>query len=51
MYKLFVSGFHLEITQTELAKLIGPHGTTANMKIVRGRTRICKCSGLTQIKY
>jgi hypothetical protein len=43
MYKLFVSGFPLEITEMELAKLIGPHGTIATMKIVRDKkTRICK---------
>ncbi|MFD1256537.1 RNA recognition motif domain-containing protein [Mucilaginibacter terrae] len=43
MYKLFVSGFPLEITEIDLAKLIGPHGNIATMKIVRDKkTRICK---------
>ncbi len=43
MFKLFVSGFPLEITEIDLAKLIGPHGNIATMKIVRDKkTRICK---------
>jgi RNA recognition motif-containing protein len=43
MYKIFVSGFPLEITEMELARLIGPHGNIATMKIVRDKkTRICK---------
>ena len=43
MYKLFVSGFPLEITELELAQLFAPHGDISTIKIVRDRkTRICK---------
>jgi RNA recognition motif-containing protein len=43
MIKLFVSGFPLEITEMQLAKLIAPHGDIATIKIVRDKkTRICK---------
>ena len=43
MVKLFVSGFPLEITELELAKLIAPHGDIATIKIVRDKqTRRCK---------
>jgi RNA recognition motif-containing protein len=43
MLKLFVSGFPLDITEIELAKLIAPHGDIATLKIVRDKkTRICK---------
>jgi len=43
MVKLFVSGFPLDITEIELAKLIAPHGDIATIKIVRDKkTRICK---------
>jgi RNA recognition motif-containing protein len=43
MIKLFVSGFPLDITEIELAKLIAPHGDIATQKIVRDKkTRICK---------
>ena len=43
MIKLFVSGFPLDITEIELAKLIAPHGDIATLKIVRDKkTRICK---------
>ena len=43
MVKLFVSGFPLDITEIELAKLIAPYGDIATMKIVRDKkTRICK---------
>ncbi|WP_345954040.1 RNA-binding protein [Mucilaginibacter sp. PAMB04168] len=43
MVKLFVGGFPLEMTEMELAQLIGPHGTISTIKIVRDRkTRICK---------
>lgn len=41
--KLFVSGFSLEITELELARLIAPHGDIATIKIVRDKkTRLCK---------
>jgi RNA recognition motif-containing protein len=43
MYKLFVSGFPLEITELELAKLIALHGDIDTVKIVRDKkTRVCK---------
>lgn len=43
MIKLFVSGFPLEITELELAKLIALHGDIVTIKIVRDKkTRICK---------
>jgi RNA recognition motif-containing protein len=43
MVKLFVSGFPLEITELELAKLIGIYGDISTIKIVRDKkTRICK---------
>ncbi|MDT3404698.1 RNA recognition motif domain-containing protein [Mucilaginibacter terrae] len=43
MVKLFVSGFPLEITEIELAKLIAPHGDISTIKIVRDKqTRKCK---------
>ena len=43
MIKLFVSGFPLDITEIELAKLIAPYGDIATLKIVRDKkTRICK---------
>ena len=43
MVKLFVSGFPLDITEIELAKLIAPHGDISTIKIVRDKkTRICK---------
>ena len=43
MVKLFVSGFPLDITEIELAKLIAPHGDIATIKIVRDKkTRVCK---------
>jgi RNA recognition motif-containing protein len=43
MIKLFVSGFPLDITEIELAKLIAPHGDIATLKIVRDKkTRFCK---------
>jgi RNA recognition motif-containing protein len=41
--KLFVSGFPLEITEIELAKLIAPYGDIGTLKIVRDKqTRKCK---------
>lgn len=43
MFKLFVSGFPLEITEMQLAQLIAPHGNIGTIKIVRDRqTRKCK---------
>ncbi len=43
MVKLFVSGFPLEITEMELARLFGPHGDISTIKIVRDKqTRKCK---------
>ena len=43
MIKLFVSGFPLDITEIELAKLIAPHGDITTLKIVRDKkSRICK---------
>ncbi|WP_345948665.1 MULTISPECIES: RNA-binding protein [unclassified Mucilaginibacter] len=43
MTKLFISGFPLEISEMDLAKLIAPHGDIATIKIVRDKqTRKCK---------
>ncbi|UEG54015.1 RNA-binding protein [Mucilaginibacter daejeonensis] len=43
MVKLFVSGFPLEITEMELARMIGPHGDISTIKIVRDKqSRKCK---------
>ncbi|MDB5023830.1 MAG: recognition motif protein [Mucilaginibacter sp.] len=43
MFKLFVSGFPLDITEIELVQLFGPYGHVSTIKIVRDKkTGICK---------
>ncbi|UEG54884.1 RNA-binding protein [Mucilaginibacter daejeonensis] len=43
MTKLFVSGFPLEITEMELARMLGPYGDISTIKIIRDKqTRKCK---------
>jgi RNA recognition motif-containing protein len=43
MVKLFKGGFLLEMTEMELAMLIGSHGNISTIKIVRDRqTKKCK---------
>ncbi|MDB5152775.1 MAG: recognition motif protein [Mucilaginibacter sp.] len=43
MFKLFVSGFPLDITEIELVQLFGPYSHVRTIKIVRDKkTGICK---------
>ncbi|WP_462265724.1 RNA recognition motif domain-containing protein [Mucilaginibacter sp.] len=51
MNKLFISGFALDISELELARLIVPYGDIDTLKIVRDRkTRICKGYAFVEMK-
>ncbi|WP_419700282.1 RNA recognition motif domain-containing protein [Mucilaginibacter sp. NFX135] len=44
MIKLFMSGFPLDISELDIARLIAPHGDLETIKIVRDR-KYGKCKG------
>lgn len=51
MNKIFVSGFPLEYTELDLARLFAPHGDIDTIKIVRDRkTGICKGYAFIEMK-
>jgi RNA recognition motif-containing protein len=43
MFKIFISGFPLDMTELELVQFVAPYGTVETIKIVRDKkTRKCK---------
>lgn len=51
MHKLFISGFPLDTSELDLARMVGPYGDIDTIKIVYDRkTRVCKGYAFIEMK-